>query len=489
MDRSKKEYRVQAVCLLALLALVLWLSWLFPLTGDDWFREQLGQNIHSVGDLIREVSVRWKGNNARILGNVLAYSAACHPIYRMLLRGGILYALMLVCWRLSGLRGWGGLLTAAAAVLALPRVMFREIYPWGAGFFNYVPPVLTMLAALLLMRGALEGKPVPNGIGRCMALFCLGLCGQLFMETNTLYALMAGAALLVLDWARQKRPSLAIALFLLGAVAGAVLLFASPAYRSVADQGGSYQSALSGGLTALLRRAKTNLPTVLEQMLTRCPLLYGGLTAVSLLHLRKGRGPVWVRTVLGLVLTAGAVFFAVTQYGGVSLRLLVTAAVAALWAAALLVTVCLLSEQTADIRLSVLFLILSAGASAAPLLVVSPIGPRCLYLPYVLLLLALLRLIAALELPTVPVRVVGTAAAAVAFAFYLTLFLPIHRTEQYRYDLLDEALSAGVSEVTVPALPHGEYLWHPELRLELIYHYETPGDLTISFEEGWTHGT
>lgn len=83
----------------------------------------------------------------------------------------------------------------------------------------------------------------------------------------------------------------------------------------------------------------------------------------------------------------------------------------------------------------------------------------------------------------------GTAAAAAAFAFYLTLFLPVHRTEQYRYKLLDAALAAGVSEVTVPALPHGDYLWHPELRLELIYHYEVPGDLTIRYEEGWTDGT
>ena len=480
-SRTKRDRVLLFVCLALLLAAVLWLSWLFPLTGDDWYREELGQNIHSVGDLIYEVAIRWNRGNARVLGNVLAYSAACHPVYRALLRGGILYGLMLVCWKLSGLKGWGGLLGVSAAVLALPRLMFREVYPWAAGFFNYVPPVLTVLAALYLMRGALEGREVPDGVGRCAALSWLGLCGQLFMETNTLYALLAGAALLVLDWVRRKRPSLPISLFLLGAIVGAVFLFASPAYRKMGVTGGSYQSALAGGLTALLEKAKKNLPTVMEQMLTHCPLLYGGLAAVGLLHLRRGRGPVWLRVLTGAVLAACAAFFAAVQYTAFAPGLRLTLVVFLLFALAA-VGMILLSGVKA-VRLPALFLALSAGVSAAPLLAVSPIGPRCLYLPYVLLLLTLLRLTAGLEPPARLLKAAGPVAAAAAFAFYLILFVPIHETEQRRYAMLEEALAAGVSEVTVPALPHGDYLWNPEVRLDMVYCYETRGDLIIHFEE------
>ncbi len=477
--RTKRDRVLLSVCLILLLAAVLWLCWLFPLTGDDWYREELGRSIHSVGGLIEQVAIRWNGSNARILGNVLAYSAACRPVLRALLRGGILYGLMLVCWRLSGLKGWGGLLAVSAAVLALPRLMFREVYPWAAGFFNYVPPVLTVLAALYLMRGALEGREVPDGVGRCAALFWLGLCGQLFMETNTLYALLAGAALLILDWVRRRRPSLPMALFLLGAAVGAVLLFSSPAYRGGA--GGSYQSALAGGLAALLERARKNLLTVLEQMLTHCPLLYGGLAAAGLLHLGRGRGPVWLRAVTGGVLAAGAVFFAAAQYTAFAPGLGVTLAAFLLFALAV-VGMILLSGAKA-VRVPALFLVLSAGASAAPLLAVSPIGPRCLYLPYMLLLLALLRLAAGLEPPARLLKTAGSIAAAAAFAFYLVLFVPIHETEQRRYAMLEEALAAGVSEVTVPALPHGDYLWNPEVRLDMVYCYETRGDLIIHFEE------
>ena len=78
--RTKRDRLALCLCLALLLAAVLWLSWLFPLTGDDWYREELGQNIHSVGDLIHEVAIRWNRGNARVLGNVLAYSAACRPV-------------------------------------------------------------------------------------------------------------------------------------------------------------------------------------------------------------------------------------------------------------------------------------------------------------------------------------------------------------------------------------------------------------------------
>lgn len=479
MERARR--RGLWLCLALLLGAVLGLCALFPLTGDDWFREALGAVIHSPADLAREVFVRWNRGNARILGNVLAYSAACHPLWRTLLRAGVLYGVMAVCWRLGGLKGWGGLLATAAAVLALPRVMFREVYPWGAGFFNYVPPVLLILTALLLMGGALEGSGVPDGAGRCTALFWLGLCGQLFMENDTVYALLAGAALLALDWVRQRRPSLPILLFLLGAGTGAVLLFSSPAYRSMGVQGGSYQSALAGGLSAVLDKAGKNLPTVLRQMLTRCPLLYGGLTAAALLHLRRGKGRGALRLTLALLLTAGAAWFALEQYTPFDPAPAAALAAALVWTAALLAALCLLPDKV--LRTAALFYVLSAGAAAAPLLAVSPIGPRCLYLSYILLLTALLRLVSALPLSP---RLAwgGAAAAAAAFCFYLALFVPIHRGQQARQAALEAALDRGAAEVTLSALPHEDYLWHPDARLEQVYYYETPGDLIIRFEGG-----
>ena len=81
--REKLRWALLLTAAFAALAL---LFLLFPLTGDDWYREGLGRTIGSAGDLLREVAFRWKTTNPRILGNVLAYLSGSRPILRVLLR-------------------------------------------------------------------------------------------------------------------------------------------------------------------------------------------------------------------------------------------------------------------------------------------------------------------------------------------------------------------------------------------------------------------
>ena len=177
-----------AALFLALLAL----CGLFPLTGDDWFREELGRYLTGPMDLLEAVLSGWRTYNGRILGNLLAYAAGSRRLLRELLRAAFLFGTVRLAAGHGGFRTvWGTLLTAAA-LLALPRDMFAQIYPWAAGFFNYVPPVTLALAALRLLGDLFAERPVPGGGPRAAAVFLLGLCGALFVEHVTLYGVWAG---------------------------------------------------------------------------------------------------------------------------------------------------------------------------------------------------------------------------------------------------------------------------------------------------------
>lgn len=71
-----RRFKIQYYSTAMLLAAVLFaLFSIFPLTGDDWFRESLGASLGGVGDLVRTVARKWSTTNGRILGNVLAYTA------------------------------------------------------------------------------------------------------------------------------------------------------------------------------------------------------------------------------------------------------------------------------------------------------------------------------------------------------------------------------------------------------------------------------
>ena len=457
-----------AALFLALLAL----CGLFPLTGDDWFREELGRRLTGPTDLLETVLAGWRTYNGRILGNLLAYAAGSRRLLRELLRAAFLFGTVRLAAGHGGFRTvWGTLLTAAA-LLALPRDIFAQIYPWAAGFFNYVPPAALALAALRMLEDLFAERPVPGGVPRAAAVFLLGLCGALFVEHVTLYGVWAGAVLLVWSW-RRGIASAPVAAFCAGTLLGAILLFLSPSYGLIWG-GGAY----SAGLWA---NAGENLPVVVSGLISRCPVLYLTLTALGLAWFAASRrtGP---DRLLAVLLALGCGCFILCGLrgkwtGGEALA-------AVLWGAALWAG-CWRWLPKGERRNRALFFLASAGVGALPLLAVSPIGPRCLYWSYVCLTIAAGNLLSALPLgllPRRPVRGTALGLAAGVLAFYLALFLPIHALEGERLAALEEAVAQGRREVVLPAYPHGEYLWEGDTdKIGSRFYIQEPGDLSISF--------
>lgn len=479
MEKNRQTRWGAAACLAGLFLVLFLLCRLFPIVGDDWYREALGAAIHSPWDLFREVAARWSTINGRVLGNILAYTAGSRPLIRELMRAGFTLALTALLARTARLGGWRGLLLSAAALLALPRPMFCQIYPWAAGFFNYVPPVVMLLACLLILRPVFEGQPLEERPLQGVLLFLLGFGQQLFIENNTLYALWA--ALVLLMWYRleQRRWSPCLLAFFAGCALGAALLFASPSYRIIGAEGGAYQSGLAGGLSGLMAAAQLNLPEVARYFILDCPVLYWSLTLLALLlwqrsERRKGR--------LDLLL-AGGLFL---ECLGLAYGRLAPIAIAALWSIHL---TAVLWRWTPDrsVRARTLFLWAGAFVAAGPLLFVNPIGPRCLFLSYVLLLAAAGTLLQALEperLPAVLTGLVPAALAAAVLGGCFSVFLPLHQVELERTRILEAAAASGISEAVLPPYNHDGWLWDADNapKMELFYGQTVPGGLTITFE-------
>ena len=456
----------------ALFLALLALCGLFPLTGDDWFREELGRRLTGPTDLLETVLAGWRTYNGRILGNLLAYAAGSRRLLRELLRAAFLFGTVRLAAGHGGFRTvWGTLLTAAA-LLALPRDMFAQIYPWAAGFFNYVPPAALALAALRMLEDLFAERPVPGGVPRAAAVFLLGLCGALFVEHVTLYGVWAGAVLLVWSW-RRGIASAPVAAFCAGTLLGALALFLSPSYGLIWG-GGAY----SAGLWA---NAGENLPVVVSGLISRCPVLYLALTALGLAWFAASRrtGP---DRLLAALLALGCGCFILCGLRGKWTTGEALAAV--LWGAALWAG-CWRWLPKGERRNRALFFLAGAGVGALPLLAVSPIGPRCLYWSYVCLVISAGNLLSALPLgllPRRPVRGAALGLAAGVLAFYLALFLPIHALEGERLAALEEAVAQGRREVVLPAYPHGEYLWEGDTdKIGSRFYIQEPGDLSISF--------
>lgn len=476
--QNEREGVARAACLAVLFVLLFLLCRLFPVTGDDWFREALGASIHTPAGLLREVAVRWATINGRVLGNVLAYTAGSRPLVRDAMR--TLFTLLLIdlLARTARLEGWQGVLLCAAGVLAVPREMFAQIYPWSAGFFNYVPPVVMLLACLVLTRAVPEGGRMEESPARGTALFLLGFGQQLFIENNTLCALCLSLALAVWYRLERRRLSPCLLAFFLGCALGAGLLFASPSYRLISGTDGAYQSGLGGGLAGLVSAARANLPEVARYFILDCPILYFGLTILTLrLAVQLGRRAARMDWLLLAMLALGAMAM-YWEWPAVT-------GAAAVWYLALAAAMWRWLPDRAS-RAEAIFLWLGAAVAAGPLLFVNPIGPRCLFLSYVLMLAMAGILLRAPGRGPVPAAASGVAAvltAAAVFAFYAHVYLPLYRTERVRTELLTAAVAAGEQEAVLPAYDHGGYLWDADnaKKMEQFYYRSEPGDLKISF--------
>ena len=476
LNPSKREQATWLVCLAILFGALFLLCWLFPLIGDDWYREALGITLHSPLDLVRPLINEWATTNARVLGNILAYTAGSRPLVRELMRTLFTLALIVLLARVTGLRGWQGLLLCAAASIALPKEMFCQIYPWAAGFVNYLPPVAMLLACLALTQTVPEGRPMEESPPRGIALFLLGFGHQLFIETNTLCALWVSFLLLVWYWWERRRFSPCLLALFVGCVLGAALMFASPSYGLIGSEGGAYQLGAGGTLSGLLATAKENFREVARFYIIKCPVLYWSLTILTLLLWGQARRrPVDHAIAAALVL--GCLGLAYGRFKPV--------AVAAVWGLACTAALWRWTGRR-PVRAKALFLWLTAPVAAGPLLFVNPIGPRCLFVSYVLLLGVAGVLLQTLELDRLPawVRSLVPAGAALAvFGFYLSIFVPFHQLELLRTQILEEAIEYGAGSVCLPAYEHDGYLWDADsdYKMELFYYCRSPGDLKISF--------
>lgn len=475
----KKDTGLLRVLTAAALAAALFaLFRLFPLTGDDWFREGLGASLHGAGDLVRVVAEKWRTTNGRILGNVLAYSAGSRPLLRDALRTGITLLLCALLARVSCLCSPAGLLLCAAAALALPRELFREVYPWAAGYFNYVPPVACLLAVLALAEELFEDRPVSGGALRCALLFALGFAAQLFVENVTLCMLAAAAVLNLWHLLRHKRVSSALACCLLGAIGGAALLFASPSYLAIFSGGGSYAADVTRGLAGLFASAQENAPTVFRFLLADCPVLYGSIAALLTLFFARARKCAADGALLAALLLGTA---ALPLRGVLALSDGAAAVLCLAWF--LLAAIGTLRWTQGAVRAQTLFLLFAALCAALPLLFVSPIGPRCLYASYLLVLAAALRLLAGCGGEPRLFYPLGAGLCAAVLLFFAEVYLPLHRTDETQRETIRAAMAHGERSVTVPAYADGRWLWEPDTpKMEYAYYYFTPGDLTIEFE-------
>lgn len=455
------------------------LFYLTPLTHDDWYYEP-GVSLRT---LLFSSSPNWYHNlNGRILGNGLEGFTAGHKLFRALLQA------LFVCgiWQFASSllkMGTTGQFLLLPGILLVPTGLYAQTYGWGAGFFNYVPELTLLLLCALLIRNRQSGGCKHPALCATIALLC-ALCSQLHSENFTVSNMLLGVILMILSLTPVLRKNRAALLCGIGFLLGGILMFFSPAYHQ-----GYYTVA-----TDYVERIWENYKTVSFYTLGYNPIALLLLSG-STVYLLWNRGSKW-SSVQKVVVSAALILLLVYFIGYHQIlgdNLVIRSHVItkcldflANVAYVLLIFFCVLSlPLSAERKCWTLVPMALAICYAGPLLVVSPIGPRCLYSTWILMLLSGYSL--ALEVcgsanRISVVKCVSGVLCAGVMLFFLFITYQNHSVFLQRMDTVAAGMAQHADTIDLRDYAYPEYIWgNNSQTIGVYYYYNEPNDITFSY--------
>ena len=442
---------------------------LFPYTGDDWaWGSQIG---------LDRLASWFENYNGRYFGNLLVMVLTRSKIVNVLLTAASMAAFCLLPKLFVKSEKFLPYALGALFFFLIPQNMRVQVVVWTAGFYNYVPPIVLIFLYLVLVRNVFDDEEPKYGKVALIVSPVIGIGAALFMENVTLYNLVAAAAIVAIAYLRFRKVYPVHLAYLAGSIAGAAMMFANSAYGTIAQGGDEYRSSvLDQGLIGTIAN---NMNVIVRSLFLDNLAAWGILTLLCLIcygqYLRSGTGKKICHLAVGVHLLCGGMLvaksccrdwlFFVNTGAAITLTILLFAAMAVGYCLSALVLVffCVDDRKT---RLRVLFLLLSIPVLAAPLLVVNPVGERCLFASYMMLAAASVALLvyvmdrvrisAAAQKALVAVIL---AVCVVLMGMLVNIYRTVHQYDVLRNEYVRKQVDAGYKTVMMSRLPHEDQVW------------------------------
>ena len=441
------------------------LTYLFPYTGDDW---AWGSSIG-----LDRLKIFFAGYNGRYVGNLLVLLLTRSKLLDAVVMAASFSLVCYLSYAYSQNPSKASVLLAAVLLLLMPKEMWAQVAAWTAGFTNYVPSALISVA-YLIYANEITGEKLSDrkdtwwhGLG----LFLFGFCGALFVESVTVFHICLSAAVIAYMFLKFRKCRRGHVGFFLGTVAGTWAMFANSTYDRIA-QGEDYYRHMPVGLRDTVYFALAQARNILDFILSE-NLLFCAIVTVLLLILlmlpgnsRKKWALLPAAFHVGSLLLLcfeDAVCAMVT--GRFALSKLLTNVIPVvppvLYVLSILIMVLCFVEKGRRFRMLLPFY--CAVVSLAPLVVVHPVGWRCVFIGYFFMIVFTVDLFGYVCKQMLPEGkwLPGTLGLIVAaqFVFYIHVFYPIHYYDALRLEYIKQQTAEGKKEVLMCDLPNRDYLY------------------------------
>lgn len=492
--RSNRSTILTALVLCLTFGFLLMLSQGFVVSGDDWHftSRQTDKNLmEALYAGYRTAKGHFRTTNGRLLGNAFSALFGCSELWREVARCGFILVILVQLCRLAKVRDLTLYALALMMTVALPNDIYAQSYAWAAGFFNYVPPIVLILPYLFRAARVLDGQRDSALYG--MGMFLTALMAQFFVENVTIGMCLLSAGVLIWHLIRARKLSWSLCGYLAGAVVGCVIMFAAPGYANVNVEG--YRQ-VSSTFEELMKVIKSNFGTITMYLTERNWRIIAPLTGLAIcLLLRSGTEKKWLRTAALTALMGCPVYFFARYEILRTLSYAEWVAELSFWLDVLanllylaaVLTAALLGLRDGTRRCHAVLLIAAVPMIFGPLVVVYPIGPRCMYIPYMFLAGLVLIFAADLLADVKPgklsaLRIPVVLMVVCVLTVYLWIAVWNGHCEDTRITQIEKAMEAHSAFVEMPNYPYPTFIHNPNGgAIKNYYFYETAGDLEFRY--------
>lgn len=472
------------------------LAFLFPYTGDDWDWGGMAG--------IQRLMTLFDNYNGRYAGNFLVLALTRSKLADALVMAASYTLACLLCHKYCGSKTAVSLLFATFLFFAMPAAIFREAVVWTSGYTNYVPSALISVLYIVLVKNITEEALPRYPKFLFVGTFLMGVVGALFMENVTLFNVCLAVAVIGYTFLKHKTHFSAHYGFLAGAIVGCVIMFSNSAYHTIAQGTDQYRETPQG-MHQTIEYMKGNAVRLSDYLILNndrmCLIVSVLLVLLALQVIRQsqGSGKKWVIRGCVLVnlvslmlvfLNEAATEAVVAAAAALSIpdgiRYAVQLMITAVYVLSVFGCVWLCVEKKS--RFQILMPFYCVPVSLVPLLVVHPIGPRCAFIGYLLMMVFLTALFVYVKdhcrISNRHAKVLLCSLCAVILlqmGQYLGIYYPVYQCEQQRSAFIAYQISSGADTIRICDLPQAKYLHNSVLSNDLqrelfrIYHGVKPG--------------
>jgi hypothetical protein len=362
--------------------------------------------------------------------------------------------------------------------LLMPISMVRQAVVWTSGFCNYVIPTIFILYFIYInfnYNDIIKSKSK----SKLIIFFVSGIISSLFMENITIYLVLMSAFFVLYIKLNYNIISYIDISVLVGNIVGAVLMFSSPAYRSVIKGEDQYrQTVLDLGIfnqviknikiisldgffrnfilnvfiflliVAVCYSKRNMLKSLHTKLLVLLCLFFDFIFCVFSL-------------MISINLTSVSIINTFNKLFGQNIKMRIAVLLLYFFSILVLSIVVPLDRKK---KIKILFYLFSIVTILAPLFLVSPVGPRNMYIIYVFQIMYGIEILSELKLPI----------SSKKFIFLLTTFLSVFLwilllyiySSNYFFNkkrVIKAEFDAKHSDtIVVKRLPYSDFLWVPE---------------------------